>query len=79
MLGDACDYDDDNDKIFDEKDNCPLVYNRDQQDTDGKCCVLCRYNIFLALFATAKIVSQLRNRFHLQTLSEGNDSFYIGT
>ena len=38
LSGDACDYDDDNDKVFDEKDNCPLVYNRDQQDTDGKCC-----------------------------------------
>jgi len=39
--GDVCDYDDDNDKVLDEKDNCPLVYNRDQQDTDGKCCALC--------------------------------------
>ena len=36
FTGDACESDDDNDKIADEKDNCPLVYNRDQIDTDGK-------------------------------------------
>jgi len=36
LPGDVCDYDDDNDKVLDEKDNCPLVYNRDQVDTDGK-------------------------------------------
>ena len=41
LPGDACDYDDDNDKVFDDKDNCPVVYNRDQQDTDGKRCALC--------------------------------------
>lgn len=41
FAGDVCDYDDDNDKVLDEKDNCPLIYNRDQQDTDGKCCALC--------------------------------------
>lgn len=36
VSGDACDSDDDNDKIVDENDNCPLVYNRDQLDSDGK-------------------------------------------
>ena len=36
FIGDECDNDDDNDKIADNKDNCPLVYNRDQIDTDGK-------------------------------------------
>lgn len=33
--GDLCDEDDDNDSIFDESDNCPLVANKDQNDTDG--------------------------------------------
>ncbi|XP_061667105.1 thrombospondin-2-like [Syngnathoides biaculeatus] len=32
--GDACDPDDDNDDIVDERDNCPLVYNPRQFDTD---------------------------------------------
>ncbi|KAL0964700.1 hypothetical protein UPYG_G00327770 [Umbra pygmaea] len=36
-LGDACDPDDDNDGILDERDNCPLRYNPHQfdSDTDG--------------------------------------------
>lgn len=33
-MGDACDPDADNDGIRNEKDNCPLVYNPDQKDTD---------------------------------------------
>ncbi|XP_062331210.1 thrombospondin-2-like isoform X1 [Osmerus eperlanus] len=32
--GDACDPDDDNDDIIDERDNCPLVYNPRQFDSD---------------------------------------------
>lgn len=32
---DNCDDDDDNDGIYDEKDNCPLLSNPDQLDTDG--------------------------------------------
>uniref|UniRef100_A0A8C7TAX7 Thrombospondin-2 n=1 Tax=Oncorhynchus mykiss TaxID=8022 RepID=A0A8C7TAX7_ONCMY len=33
--GDACDQDDDNDGIVDERqDNCPYLYNNDQKDTD---------------------------------------------
>ena len=34
-LGDACDEDDDNDTIADADDNCPLIVNPDQADTDG--------------------------------------------
>ena len=34
--GDACDHDDDNDGIPDDKDNCRLVANPDQADSDGK-------------------------------------------
>jgi len=33
--GDACDHDDDNDTIEDGDDNCPLVANPDQADSDG--------------------------------------------
>ena len=33
--GDACDSDDDNDGVADSSDNCPLVSNADQTDTDG--------------------------------------------
>ena len=33
--GDACDLDDDNDSLEDEEDNCPLVSNPYQKDTDG--------------------------------------------
>uniref|UniRef100_A0A8C7QY81 Thrombospondin-1 n=1 Tax=Oncorhynchus mykiss TaxID=8022 RepID=A0A8C7QY81_ONCMY len=33
-LGDACDNDDDNDGIPDDRDNCPMVYNPAQYDVD---------------------------------------------
>jgi hypothetical protein len=33
-LGNACDEDDDNDTVLDASDNCPLVANPDQKDTD---------------------------------------------
>uniref|UniRef100_A0A4W5NT09 Thrombospondin-1 n=1 Tax=Hucho hucho TaxID=62062 RepID=A0A4W5NT09_9TELE len=33
-LGDACDQDDDNDGIPDDRDNCPMVYNPAQYDVD---------------------------------------------
>ena len=35
VIGDACDTDDDNDTVLDGADNCPLVANTDQTDTDG--------------------------------------------
>lgn len=34
-LGDVCDADDDNDGILDDQDNCPLVYNPSQTNTDA--------------------------------------------
>jgi len=36
ITGDACDFDDDNDGIKDHLDNCRLVVNPNQLDTDGK-------------------------------------------
>lgn len=43
--GDACDHDDDNDGIPDDKDNCRLAFNPDQLDSDGESfcqrCVMC--------------------------------------
>uniref|UniRef100_A0A3Q2YA42 Thrombospondin-2-like n=1 Tax=Hippocampus comes TaxID=109280 RepID=A0A3Q2YA42_HIPCM len=46
--GDACDPDDDNDDIVDERDNCPLVYNPRQFDTDrdgvGDRCDNCPFD-----------------------------------
>ncbi|ELW69074.1 Thrombospondin-2 [Tupaia chinensis] len=33
--GDACSVDIDGDDVFNERDNCPYVYNTDQRDTDG--------------------------------------------
>jgi hypothetical protein len=33
--GDACDVEDDNDKVSDVNDNCPKVANADQKDSDG--------------------------------------------
>lgn len=63
--GDACDHDDDNDGIPDDKDNCRLVANPDQADSDGKMAsiivmflnslmfpIVC--NIFLTLFRIGK-------------------------
>ena len=35
MLGDACDDDDDNDGVPDGKDNCRLLPNPDQKDSNG--------------------------------------------
>ncbi|KAI3365153.1 hypothetical protein L3Q82_010244, partial [Scortum barcoo] len=46
--GDACDPDDDNDDIIDERDNCPLVYNPRQFDSDrdgvGDRCDNCPFD-----------------------------------
>uniref|UniRef100_A0AAY4EZL2 Thrombospondin 2a n=1 Tax=Denticeps clupeoides TaxID=299321 RepID=A0AAY4EZL2_9TELE len=46
--GDACDKDDDNDEILDERDNCPLQYNPLQYDFDkddvGDRCDNCPYD-----------------------------------
>lgn len=34
-LGDACDNDDDNDGVQDDRDNCPKIKNNDQRDRNG--------------------------------------------
>ncbi|XP_071497188.1 uncharacterized protein [Diadema antillarum] len=48
-FGDACDEDDDSDRIKDAKDNCQFVWNPDQRDSDGDgfgdLCDFCPSNI----------------------------------
>ena len=41
--GNACDDDDDNDGIPDEKDNCRIIKNPDQKDSDGMSLTLILY------------------------------------
>lgn len=36
FAGDVCDFDKDNDGVPDNKDNCPLVFNPDQKDSNSK-------------------------------------------
>lgn len=35
-LGDDCDHDDDNDGVLDDHDNCRLIVNPNQKDSDSK-------------------------------------------
>jgi hypothetical protein len=42
VLGDVCDNDQDNDGWQSIADNCPLVPNRDQIDSDGNYCLIIR-------------------------------------
>ena len=56
MTGDVCDEDDDNDGIPDAGDNCVLIPNPDQMDSDGKlgprgpCDIIKRAMCIVAIF-----------------------------
>ncbi len=45
ITGDVCDEDDDNDSIFDAADNCPLVANKNQTDSDGNMDLYSYYTL----------------------------------
>lgn len=51
-LGDECDDDDDNDGVPDNKDNCRLVPNADQEDKDSTIwlIVYVYVHVYLALY-----------------------------
>lgn len=47
--GDLCDDDDDNDGIPDKEDNCILVFNPDQTDTNGELGIVVSYSAIFGI------------------------------
>ena len=57
-----CDSDRDNDGIDDVLDNCPVVANANQDDTDGKLFSVIR---FLSVFVSLSVCQSVRPSSHL--------------